>query len=241
MHALSSTVNIYSLESQIGDPIVIHSIGHPNSVCWRDDNTVIVTEQKQLSQHYINGHDCTSFNRITVGTNNITCLCAFTTSDSVVACTATDRGVFGMNSRNLKIVKRWKAPIRNSVTGCIAEKTFSMAYGCDVEVVYLCGDDNEVLLFKNSGKEEKESTLRERHSINIRSRSRIIGMTLSQQNGSSYLYVLGQNGDLDVIENPCDFLTERRKHKLNSSGEDEDKRILVDNESLYGSLLKQIS
>jgi hypothetical protein len=228
MHALSSSVNIYSFENQMNDPIVIHTVGHPNSVCWRDDETIIVTEQKQLSQFSIKGKECVCFNRITVGANNVTCLCAFTTSDSVVACTETDRGVFGMNSQNLKIVKRWKAPIRSSVTGCIAEKTLSKFYGCEVEVVYLCGDDNEVLLFKNSGKEEKESALRERHSINIRSRSRIIGMTLSPLNGSSYLFVLGQNGDLDVIENPCDFLIERRKHKLNSYGEHEDKRMVVE-------------
>lgn len=81
-------------------------------------------------------------------------------------------------------------------------------------MVYLCGDDNEVLLFKNSGKEEKESALRERHSINIRSRSRIIGMTLSPLNGSSYLFVLGQNGDLDVLENPCDFLIEQKETQV---------------------------
>ena len=209
----------------MNDPIIIHTVGHPNSVCWRNDETIIVTEQKQLSQFSIKGTEYTNFNRITVGSNNVTCICAFTTSDSVVACTEADRGVFGMNSSNLKIVKRWKAPIRSSVTGCIAEKTQSRFYGAEVEVVYLCGDDNEVLLFKNSGKEEKESALRERHSINIRSRSRIIGMTLSSWNGSSYLFVLGQNGDLDVIENPCDFLMERRKHKLESCGNREDKRV----------------
>ena len=54
MHALSSSVNIYSFENQMNDPIVIHTVGHPNSVCWRDDETIIVTEQKQLSQFSIN-------------------------------------------------------------------------------------------------------------------------------------------------------------------------------------------
>ena len=112
--------------------------------------------------------------------------------------------------------------------GCVGEETQSSVLGCKVEVVYMCGDDNEVLMFKSSGKEEKEGALKERHSINIRSRSRVIGLSLLHQDASSLLCILGQNGDLDIVQNPCDFLMERRKRKLRGGEDVEEKRMMME-------------
>ena len=228
MHALSCSLNVFFLDSNV-EPIVINVVDHPRSACWRDENTVIVSEHKELSQFYLSsGHSFTAFNRVNVGTQDISSLFAFTSSDNVVACTATDRGVFGLNSRDLKIVKRWRAPIRNTILGCVGEETQSSVLGCKVEVVYMCGDDNEVLMFKSSGKEEKEGALKERHSINIRSRSRVIGLSLLHQDGMSLLCILGQNGDLDIVQKPCDYLMERRKRKLQGGEDTEEKRLMME-------------
>ena len=91
-------------------------------------------------------------------------------------------------------------------------------------VAYLCGDDNEVLMYNASAREE-DATLRERHSVNVRSRSRVVGMDIQKNT----LYVLGQNGDLDVIVDPCKFICERRKRIIcKEDGENEKKRALDD-------------
>lgn len=90
--------------------------------------------------------------------------------------------------------------------------------------MYLCGDDNEILFYNGSGKEENDAALRERHSINLRSRSRIIGICLQK----NVLYVLGENGDLDAIVDPFTFINERRKRKMNRSDSEEEKRMVMD-------------
>lgn len=98
---------IFDLE-QSSQCSVIYTSGHPFSACWRDEETVVVAENKQLSQYYtMAGRECTSFNRISVGSNPIRVVCCFREVDNVVACTEDDRGVFGLNSRALKIVSRF--------------------------------------------------------------------------------------------------------------------------------------
>lgn len=110
------------------------------------------------------------------------------------------------------------------VVGAVTETTECKEMGGTVNVAYFCGDDNEVLMYNSSGREEKDSALKERHTINIRSRSRIIGMQLENH----CLYVLGQNGDLDVISNPCSFMLERRKRKHCEDSKDEMSKMLND-------------
>lgn len=211
------------------EPTIIPVADHPRSACWRDDDTVVVTEHLQLSQFYIGaGGEVNAFNRVNVGTNDITCVCAFNEKDIVVACTATDRGVFGLNSRNLKIVKRWRAPIRNTVVGSVPSHMHSTVLNMEVDAVFMCGDDNEVLMYNYSAKEEKESVLKERHTINVRSRSRIIGLSSVILQGKHYLVVLGQNGDLDFIQNPCDYMMERRRRKVAMGNDSEEKRALIE-------------
>ena len=211
------------------EPIVIPTADHPRSACWRDEDTIVVTEHLQLSQFYIGaGGEVNAFNRVNVGTNDITCICSFQSNDNVVACTETDRGVLGLKSRNLKIVKRWKAPIRNTVVGSVSGRMYCSALKMDVDVVFMCGDDNEVLMYNYSAREEKEGALKERHTINIRSRSRIIGLTVVSIGNIPHLAVLGQNGDLDLIRNPCDFMMERRKRKVTGGVEMDEKRMMMD-------------
>lgn len=55
----------------------------------------------------MSGRECTAFNRISVGTNPIRVVCSFKESDDIIACSETDRGVFGLNARSLKIVTRY--------------------------------------------------------------------------------------------------------------------------------------
>lgn len=90
--------------------------------------------------------------------------------------------------------------------------------------MYLCGDDNEILFYNGSGKEENDAALRERHTINLRSRSRIIGICRQK----NVLYVLGENGDLDAIVEPFNFIIERRKRKMNRPDNEEEKRMIMD-------------
>ena len=90
-------------------------------------------------------------------------------------------------------------------------------------VAYLCGDDNEVLMYNASAREE-DTTLRERHSVNVRSRSRVVGMGIQK----NILYVLGQNGDLDVIVDPCKFICERRKRMIYKGDEENEKKRALD-------------
>lgn len=207
---------IFSLDSP-DQPSIIYTTGYPFSACWRDEETIVVAENKQLSQYYtMAGRECTAFNRISIGSNAIRVVCSFKEADDVIACTEDDRGVFGLNARALKIVTRWKAPIRNTVVGAVTETTVCEQLGGKANVAYFCGDDNEVLMYNCNGREEKDSALKERHTINIRSRSRIIGLQLDGQG----LFVLGQNGDLDVISNPCSYLIERRKRKRQEKSTD---------------------
>lgn len=116
------------------------------------------------------------------------------------------------------------------VVGVVTETTECMNLGGKVNIAYLCGDDNEVLMYNMSGKEEKDSALKERHFINIRSRSRIVGFALATIDNCSCLYVLGQNADLDVIMKPADFITERRKRKLCNEKEEDLKRQANDDD-----------
>ena len=112
------------------------------------------------------------------------------------------------------------------VVGAVTETTQCTQLGNGpLHIAYFCGDDHEVLLYNCSGKDEKETALRERHSINIRSRSRIIGFTIASIQDTSCLFVLGQNGDLDVITNPALFMTERRKRKKEVVNDDEAARF----------------
>ena len=226
--------------------------------------TIVVAENKQLSQFYIpKSGDSVLMNHVNVATSNISSLACFASNGDVVVCTESDRGVFLLSARELRIVKRWRAPIRSTVVKCVGEcvgyvgesmkgaggnvKCVGECVGCVGEsakgaggnvkcaeesaketdevqnIAYLCGDDNELLMFNCSGKEEKDSALRERHSLNVRSRSRIIGICLEK----STLYMLGQNGDLDAITNPYDFFTERRKRR-NDSEENKQKRLMMD-------------
>lgn len=222
MHGLSNTIHVYSIGKET-ESRVVHTYGHPQAVCWRDDETIVVAENKQLSQFYIpTGGDTVLMNHVNVATSNISALTCFASNGDVVVCTESDRGVFLLSARELRIVKRWRAPIRSTVVKCVGESV----KGADKEVqniAYLCGDDNELLMFNCSGKEEKDSALRERHSLNVRSRSRIIGICLEK----NVLYMLGQNGDLDAITSPYDFFTERRKRR-NGSEENEQKRMMMD-------------
>lgn len=121
------------------------------------------------------------------------------------------------------ILFRWKAPIRSMVVGGVTETVQCASLGGKVNVAYFCGDDNEVLMYNCSGKEGKDSALKERHTINIRSRSRIIGLALGKEGSQSCLFVLGQNGDLDAIVNPCEYMIERRKRKREEGMDDEIK------------------
>ena len=120
--------------------------------------------------------------------------------------------------------RRWKAPIRSTAVGLAVDTVQSEPPQGLENVAYLCGDDNEVLMYNASAREE-DATLRERHSVNVRSRSRVVGMDIQKNT----LYVLGQNGDLDVIVDPCKFICERRKRIIcKEDGENEKKRALDD-------------
>lgn len=106
LHGLTDSICIFDLD--IPDKrTTFFTSGHPFSGCWRDEETIVVSENKQLSQYYaMAGRECTSFSRITVGTNNIRVVLSFSEGDTVIACTENDHGVFGLNSRSLKIVSR---------------------------------------------------------------------------------------------------------------------------------------
>ena len=95
------------------------------------------------------------------------------------------------------------------------------------EEVFLCGDDNEVLSYSGDGQEERESALKERHTINVRSRSRIIGMCFQSSKSQQVLYVLGQEGDLDAIVAPTQYLLNRRCRRLCLVSEENEKRPSV--------------
>ena len=107
LHGLSCSIGVFDLDNT--DTMqTIFSTGFPFSACWRDENTIVVAENKQLSQYYImDDREITSFNRISVSSNNIRVVCGFRECDDLVACTENDRGVYGLNSRSLKIVSRW--------------------------------------------------------------------------------------------------------------------------------------
>ena len=55
----------------------------------------------------MSGRECTAFNRVNVGTNPIRVVSSVLASGDVIACTENDRGVYGLNSRSLKIVSRY--------------------------------------------------------------------------------------------------------------------------------------
>lgn len=107
LHGLSDSLCIFDLESgQLSS--VVYTIGHPLSACWRDEETIVVAENKQLSQYYtMSGRECTAFNRVNVGVNPIRVVSSVLTSGDMIACTENDRGVYGLNSRSLKIVSRY--------------------------------------------------------------------------------------------------------------------------------------
>lgn len=121
---------------------------------------VVVGENKQLSQFYcpVKG-EVTQINHVNVSLNDVSCICSFTSTGDVTVCTESDRGVFLLSSRDLRIVKRWRTAIRSSVLKCVSDAG---------SVLYMCGDDNEVLTLNTGGKEEKDSALKERHSLNVR-------------------------------------------------------------------------
>ena len=198
---------------------MIHVYGHPQALCWRDDDTIVVGENKQLSQFYIPAKgEVTLMNHVNVSVNDVSCICCFASTGDIAVCTESDRGVFLLSSRDLRIVKRWRTPIRCTVLKCIGNADSMM---------YMCGDDNEVLTLNTSGKEEKDSTLKERHSMNVRSRSRVIGVCLGREEEREVLYVLGENGDLDAIVQPTEFFCERRKRKSQIDNKEE-KRAMMD-------------
>ena len=108
--------------------------------------------------------------------------------------------------------------------GAVSDTIKDEENGGNILGMYLCGDDNEILFYNGSGKEENDAALRERHTINLRSRSRTIGICLQK----NVLYVLGENGDLDAIVDPFTFINERRKRKMNKSENVEEKRMMMD-------------
>lgn len=218
LHGLSNVVRVYCLDGA-ESPRTIHVYGHPQALCWRDNDTLVVGENKQLSQFYcpVKG-EVTQINHVNVSLNDVSCICSFTSTGDVAVCTESDRGVFLLSSRDLRIVKRWRTAIRSSVLKCVSDAG---------SVLYMCGDDNEVLTLNTGGKEEKDSALKERHSLNVRSRSRVIGLCLGREEEREVLYVLGENGDLDAIVQPVEYFCERRKRKSGNS-EQEEKRAMLD-------------
>ena len=218
LHGLSNVVRVYCLDGT-ESPRTIHVYGHPQALCWRDNDTVVVGENKQLSQFYcpVKG-EVTQINHVNVSLNDVSCICSFISTGDVAVCTESDRGVFLLSSRDLRIVKRWRTAIRSSVLKCVSDAG---------SVLYMCGDDNEVLTLNTGGKEEKDSALKERHSLNVRSRSRVIGLCLGREEEREVLYVLGENGDLDAIVQPVEYFCERRKRKSGNS-EQEEKRAMLD-------------
>ena len=98
-------MRVYCLDGT-ESPRTIHVYGHPQALCWRDNDTVVVGENKQLSQFYcpVKG-EVTQINHVNVSLNDVSCICSFTSTGDVAVCTESDRGVFLLSSRDLRIVK----------------------------------------------------------------------------------------------------------------------------------------
>ena len=129
MDGLTNTNHLYKIDKET-DSRVVHPYGHPQAVSWRDDETIVVAENKQLSQFYIpTGGDTVLMNHVNVATSNISALTCFASNGDVVVCTESDRGVFLLSARELRIVKRWRAPIRSTVVKCVGERCEGVGEG----------------------------------------------------------------------------------------------------------------